>query len=62
MIAAIEAPLTLLQKPVEMVRCDAIESTQMPLRLVPEILNPIDVMAPFGDEDLAVIDASMVKL
>ena len=43
MIAAIEAPFALLQKPVQVVRRDAIVPTQMPLRLVPEVLDPIDV-------------------
>jgi hypothetical protein len=41
MVAAIEAPFTLFQKTVEMVRRDAIESTSMPLRLVPEVLTKL---------------------
>lgn len=62
MTAAIEAPFALLQKPVEVIRRDAIEPTQMPLCLVPEVLNPIDVMPALWHEDLAVVDASVVKL
>lgn len=63
MTAAIEVPFALFQKPVEVVRRDAIEPIQMPLRLVQEILNPIiDVMSALGYEDLAVVNASVVKL
>ena len=39
MVAAIEAPLTLLQKPVKVIRRQAVEATQMPLGLVPKVLN-----------------------
>lgn len=62
MTAAIEVPFAFFQKPVEVVRRDAIEPIQMPLRLVQEILNPIDVMSALGYEDLAVVNASVVKL
>ena len=62
MIAAIEAPFALLQKPVKVVRRDAIEPTHMPLRLVPEVLDPLDVMPALAHEDLAVVDASVGKL
>ncbi len=60
--AAIEAPFTPLQKPVEIVRRKAVEATRMPLRLVPEGLNPLDMMSPLGHEDLAVADAPVGKL
>ena len=43
-VSSIEAPLALLQKPVKMLRFNTIEPPQMPLGLVPEILNPVDVI------------------
>lgn len=61
MTAVIEAPFTLLQEPVKVVRCDAIEPPQLSLCLVPEVLHSIDVMPALGYEDLAVIDAPMVE-
>ena len=52
MTIAIEAPFTFLQKPVKIVRRQAVEVTQVPLRLVPEVLNPIDGMPPLSHEGL----------
>ena len=62
MPTAIEAPFAFLQKPVNVVRREAIEPTQLPLGLIPEVLNPIDVLPSLGHEDLAVINAPVVKL
>jgi len=39
MITSIEAPFTLLQKPVKVIFFDSLKSTQMTLRLVPKILE-----------------------
>ena len=44
MVASIEAPLALLQKPVKMYQLDAIKTSQVTLRLVPETLNPVDMI------------------
>lgn len=55
--AAIEAPFTFVQTPVKIVRCQTVEAAQMPLRLVPEVLNLIDVMPSLGHKNLAVGDA-----
>lgn len=60
--AAIETPFTFFQKPVEVVRRQAVETTELPLRLVPEVLNPIDMMPSLGHKGLAVIDAPVMKL
>src|SRR5690349_18471413 len=60
--AAIEAPFTLLQKPVEIVWREPLEPPQMPLRLVPEVLNAGDMMPALRHEDLAVVHTSVVKL
>ena len=49
-VASIEAPLTLLQEPIEVVSLDAVEATQVPLGLVPEVLNPVDVVLLIGKE------------
>ena len=62
MVAAIEAPLTLLQKPVKIIRRQAVEATQMSRGLVPKVLNAIDLMPSLRDEDLTVVHAPMVKL
>jgi len=50
MISSIEAPFTLLQKPMEMLFLDAIETPQMTLGLVPEIFDSIDVILLIGKE------------
>lgn len=60
MVAVIKAPFTLLQKPVEVPRRDAIEPPKMPLRLVLKFLNSINVMPSLGHEDLAVVHAPVV--
>lgn len=44
MSASIEAPLTLLQKPVEILRFDTVVLAHVPLGLVPEVLDPVDVI------------------
>ena len=43
MVAAIEAPFTLLQKPVEIVLFNAVKFAHLPFGLVPEILDAVDV-------------------
>ena len=60
MIASVEAPLTLLQKPVKVFRFDAIESPQMTLRLVPEIFNPVGVIRSICKSSL-VVDSAIPK-
>ena len=44
MRASIEAPFTLLQKPMEIVGLNAVELAQMALGLVPKILDTVDVI------------------
>lgn len=61
-VAAIESPLALLQKPVKIVWHNAVEATQMPLCLVQKVLHASDMMPPLGHEDLTVVDTSVVKL
>ena len=61
MIAAIEPPLALLEEQKEAVPGDAVESPKMTLRLVPEILNPIDVVLPIH-ESFGVIDPDVVEV
>jgi hypothetical protein len=41
---SIEAPLTLLQEPVETVLLNAVVAAQVTLGLVPEVLNAIDMV------------------
>ena len=50
MVTSIEAPFTLLQKPVKILFFDAVESTQMTLRLIPKILDSIDVVLLISEE------------
>lgn len=62
MSAAIEAPLTLLQIPVKALLADSVKPAQMPLRLVPEVFDALDVVAAFRDERFTVIHTSVTKL
>ena len=50
MFSSIEAPFALLQEPVEIVRFDAVVFAHVPLGLVPEILDPVDVVSLVGKE------------
>ena len=59
--AAIEAPLTLLQIPGETFFTDPIEPPHVPLRLVPEVLDAVDVVTTLGDERLTVIHTSVAE-
>ena len=49
-VPSIEAPLTLLQEPVEALPLDSVEVAQVTPRRVPEILNPVDVALMAGKE------------
>ena len=59
--AAIEAPLTFFEEPVEVLRFDAVEFAKMPFGLVPEVLDPIDVVVSISEE-LRVVDSHVVKI
>jgi hypothetical protein len=48
MISSVEAYFTLLQKPIKMFFLDAIETSQMTLGLIPEILDVVDVILLVG--------------
>ena len=50
MVASIEAPFALLQKPVEIFLLDPIVLAHMPLRLVPEILDAVDMVVLVSEE------------
>lgn len=50
MVASIEAPLTLLQKPVEILLFDTIKLSRVALRLIPEILDAVDVIFTSGEQ------------
>jgi hypothetical protein len=56
MVAPIEAPFELLEKPMKIVRFDAIESSQMSLGLVPKVFDPVDVISPVGEDHVAVAE------
>lgn len=60
MVASIEAPFALLQEPVKVLFPDPVKSTQMPLGLVPEVLDTVDVIVPVGEE-FGMIDPVMVE-
>ena len=62
MVPAVEAPFTFFQEPRETAFRNAIEAPQMALRLIPKVLDTIDVMASFTDEHRAVIHTPMMKL
>ena len=46
----VEAPLALLDEEVEVLLGNAVVAPQMPLRLVPEVLDTVDVVGIFGKE------------
>ena len=50
MVASIEAPFALLEKPMKIVRFDAIESSQMSFGLIPKVFDPVDVISPVEEE------------
>ena len=55
MISSIESPFTLFQKPVTVSTFYPVKSAHITLGLVPEILNPIDVILLI-DKQLRVVD------
>ena len=57
----VEAPFALLQIEMEVLAGDAVEAPEMAFRLVPEILDPVDVV-PVICESLGMVDAHMVEL
>ena len=59
-LRCIETPLTLLQKEVEMGCWYTVETTHMPLGLVPEVLNAVDVVFLIREE-LGVVDAVVLE-
>ena len=59
-VAAVETPFARLQEQIEALLGDAGEAAQMPLRLVPEILDPIDV-SPLVPKPLRMVDPHMVE-
>ena len=62
MAPTVEAPFTFFQKPIKTAFRDTIETPQMTFRLIPEVLDAVDVMAVFANEHLAVIHTPMMKL
>jgi len=50
MAASVEAPFTFLQAQVEIVGFNAVVLAHVPLRLVPEVLDPVDVVLIVGEE------------
>jgi len=53
--SSVEAPFSFFQKQVEVVFGDAVVFSHMPLRLVPEVLDPVDVV-PLIRKQLGVVD------
>ena len=59
-VAAVEPPFAVLQEQIEALLGDAVEAAQMPLRLVPEMLDPIDVRR-LVPKPLRMVDPHMVE-
>lgn len=57
----VEAPLALLDEEVEVLLGNAVVAPQMPLRLVPEVLDTVDVVGIFGKE-FRVVDPDVMEL
>ena len=60
MITSIESPFTLLQKPVTISTFYPVKPAHVTLGLVPEVLDPIDVILLIGKQ-LRVVDTHMPK-
>ena len=60
MISSIQEPFTLLQKPVTISTFYPVKSAHRTLGLVPEVLDPIDVILLIGKQ-LRVVDTHMPK-
>lgn len=60
-VGSIEAPFALLQKPVNILGFDPVELPQVPLRLVPEVLNAVDRFVVIG-KAAGMVDAQMMKI
>ena len=58
MVSSIESPFTLLQKPVKISTFYPVKSAHMTLGLVPEVLDPIDVILLISKQ-LRVVDTYM---
>ena len=50
MVASVEAPFALLEKPIKVLLFDSVETPHVTLGLVPEIFNSIDVILLIGEE------------
>lgn len=61
MISSIEAPLALLQKPVEAGWLNAVKLAHVTLGLVPEVLDSVDVVFRLRELD-RMVDALVVKI
>ena len=61
MVASIEAPLTFLEKPIEIVRFDTVKFAHVTLGLIPEILDAVDVILLVGKE-LGMVDSPVMKI
>ena len=57
----VEPPLALLEEEREAVTWDAVEATHMTLRLVPEVLDAIDVVLVLG-EGVGMVDPEVLEV
>jgi len=60
MVASIEAPLTFLQEPEEILLFEAVETPHVALRLISEVLDAVDVVVLVGEE-LGMVDPDVMK-
>lgn len=49
-VASIEAPFALLEKPIKVLLFDTVESPHVALGLVPEVFDAVDVICLIGEE------------
>ncbi len=61
MVASVEAPFALLEKPIKALLFDAVEPAHVALGLVPEILDSIDVIFLIGEE-FRVVDPTVMEV
>lgn len=62
MVAPVEPPAALFQKPRNTIFVDAVEAEKILPGLPPQVLNSVDMMTTFADKHVAVVDSSLVKL
>ena len=60
MTASVETPFALLEEPVEILGLDPVDSAEVSLGLIPEILDAVDMVSLVGEE-IGAVDPHMLE-